>query len=85
MTTVICRVDNQWYRGLESASLTFTSPKGGYVRIDKKNLDKLSDSQRELIWKLYERVGNNDTIELNESEMTTLVVMGWAAGKTYTK
>jgi hypothetical protein len=55
------------------------------VRIDKKNLDKLSDSQRELIWKLYERVGNNDTVELNESEMTTLVVMGWAAGKTYTK
>ena len=82
---VECKVDNRWYWGLENASLTFTSPKGGYVRIDKWNLDKLSDYQRKLIWALYERVGNSNKVVLSLSEMKTLVAIGYAAGRTYIK
>ena len=85
MNTVTCKVNNKWSWGLENASITFTSPTGGYVRIDKWQMDRLSDYQRKLIWELYERIGNSYTVELTVPEMKTLVVMGWAAGKTYIK
>ena len=80
-----CRVDNCWYSSIERASLTFHSPTGGWVRIDKRYLNRLSDYQIKLIWDLHERTGTGDHIDLTLGEMKTLVVMGWAAGDTYQK
>ena len=85
MNMIECKVDNRWYWGLENAYLKFTSPKGGYVRIDKWKIDKLSDYQRKLIWELYERARWKNEVQLTISEMKTLVVMGYAAGATYIK
>ena len=85
MTTVICKVDNRWYWGLESATLTFTSPQGGHVRIDKCKLSKLDDQQRSFVWELHERSDNSDAVELTIDEMKRLVEIGNIAGSVYIK
>jgi hypothetical protein len=84
MTTVICKVDDRWYWGLENATMTFTSPKGGFVRIDKFKMRKLDDKQCELIWDLKERINSNQ-VEVTIEEMKQLVEIGNIAGSVYAK
>jgi hypothetical protein len=85
MTKVICKVDNNWYRALETAHITFTSPKGWYVRIDKVKMSKLDYPQRELVWELYDRSRDSETVELTIDEMNKLIEIGNIAGSVYTK
>lgn len=85
MKTVICKVDNRWDWGLESASLLFTSPKGGHVRIDKRKMDKLDDQQCKFVWELYKEAFCCEKIELTIDEMKKLVVIGDIAGSVYKK
>jgi hypothetical protein len=84
MTTVICKVDDRWYWGLENATMTFTSPKGGFVRIDKFKMRNLNDKQCELVWDLKERVNSNQ-VEMTIEEMKQLVEIGNIAGSVYVK
>lgn len=85
MNTIKCKVDNRWMRGLERACITILSPNGGRVTVDKWHMGKLTDSQRELVWKCYNSANqNNDTVELTIDEMKELVTIGNTAGSVYT-
>ena len=84
MTTVICKVDDRWYWGLENATMTFISPKGGFVRIDKFKMRNLNDKQCELVWDLKERINSNQ-VEVTIEEMKQLVEIGNIAGSVYAK
>jgi hypothetical protein len=64
--------------------MTFTSPKGGFVRIDKFKMRKLDDKQCELIWDLKERINSNQ-VEVTIEEMKQLVEIGNIAGSVYAK
>lgn len=85
MTKVTCKVDNHWYWALETASITFTSPKGGYVRINKVKMFELDDQQRKFVWELFDRSEDSKTVELTIDEMNQLVKIGNIAGSVYTK
>jgi hypothetical protein len=85
MTKVTCKVDNRWYWALETASITFTSPTGGYVRINKAKMSELDYTQRELVWELFDRSRDSETVELTIDEMNRLVEIGRIAGTVYTK
>jgi hypothetical protein len=91
MINIACHVDNRWYWGIESAAMTFTSPAGGYVRVDKRKLGALTEDQCNLVWDLYERAAASDSaihdqqIELTLDEMKELVKIGKVAGSVYIK
>jgi len=69
MNMVKCKIDNRWMRGIEHASITVISPAGGSVTMGKLNIDKASDSLRELVWKI---AGSGEEIELTIDEMQLL-------------
>ena len=75
------------YWGLENACVTITSPAGGYVRIDKWYMNKLTDTQCELVWKCVNAYNgtSNSNIELTIAEMNELVTIGNIAGTVYKK
>ena len=82
-----CTLNSRWMTAIERAYIMIISPTGNYVRIDKKNMGKLTDPQRELMWKCanaYNGTSNN-TIELTKSEMSELITMGNIAGYLYKK
>lgn len=65
-----CEIDNRWDWSIESASLTIHSPAGGYVRIDKWQLDEMIPNElRHLVW----RIASAGThIELTVRQMNML-------------
>ena len=69
MNMVKCKIDNRWMWSIESASITVISPAGGSVRMRKLNMDKASDSLRELVWKIAE---SGKEVELTIDEMRLL-------------
>ena len=87
MNTIKCSVDSRWMAGLERACITITSPAGGYVRVDKWHIDKLTDTQRELVWKCVNAYNgtSNSNIELTIAEMNELVTIGNITGTVYKK
>ena len=87
MNTIKCTMDSRWMWSLENACVTITSPAGGYVRIDKRKLGTLTDTQRELVWKCVNAYNgtSNSNIELTIAEMNELVTIGNIAGYVYKK
>ena len=87
MNTIKCNVDSRWMWSIENACVMITSPAGGYVRVDKWHMDKLTDTQRELVWKCVNAYNgtSNSNIELTIAEMNELVTIGNIAGTVYKK
>jgi hypothetical protein len=79
-----CTVDDKWECSLDNACVTFFSPNGGHVRIDKAKAYLLSETQWKLLWELAERTMNY-RVQLTLSEMRMLAVMGMAAGRLQKK
>lgn len=84
--TYSCKVDSRWMWGLENANVTITSPTGGYVRIDKWHMDKLTSEQADLVWKCvqaYDMQGSG--IQLTRKELVMLSEIAKIAGSMYSK
>lgn len=87
MKIIKCEVYSRWNCTLEFADLTITSPKGGYVRIDKSNIFKLDDDQWSLVKKCLDVClpKNEPTadgqVELTIDEMNKLIVIGKTCGE----
>jgi hypothetical protein len=82
--TFECTVDNKWESTLGNACITFFSPNGGHVRIDKKKFHLLSDTQMDVLQNIANRI-NNHRVRLTIPEMRMLAVMGMAAGRLQKK
>ena len=83
MKTYKCLIDNRWMWSLERATLTIRSPKGGSIIIDKWHVDKTSESQSELIWKIANCT--EGSILLTLEELNTLASIPFPAAVIYQK
>ena len=51
--TYTCKIYETWMRGLETAQISITTPKGGTASVSKFSFNKCKPEQQELVWKVY--------------------------------